>query len=100
MCGRCRYQRGSEVCQKLAESLEYLTGQEDRGLFDFGRRAGEPAPLMLLLDRCAPGGHRGLSTAGNAALMVAPPFDAQCCKWRGRAAGDFPTQFTSRMSDA
>mmetsp|Transcript_18589 Transcript_18589/g.56139 ORF Transcript_18589/g.56139 Transcript_18589/m.56139 type:complete len:583 (+) Transcript_18589:324-2072(+) len=46
-----RYQRGSEVCQKLGESLEYLTGQEDRGLFDFGRRAGEPAPLMLLLDR-------------------------------------------------
>jgi vacuolar protein sorting-associated protein 45 len=46
-----RYQRGSEVCQKLAESLAHLTGSEERELFDFGRRAGEAAPLMLILDR-------------------------------------------------
>ncbi len=46
-----RYQRGSEVCQKLGESLAHLTGSEERELFDFGRRAGEAAPLMLILDR-------------------------------------------------
>jgi vacuolar protein sorting-associated protein 45 len=39
------------VCQKLAESLAHLTGSEERELFDFGRRAGEAAPLMLILDR-------------------------------------------------
>jgi Sec1 family len=51
-CTPCaRYQRGSEVCQKLAESLAHLTGAEERELFDFGRRAGEAAPLMLILDR-------------------------------------------------
>ena len=52
-CYACcaRYQRGSEVCQKLAESLAHLTGSEERELFDFGRRAGEAAPLMLILDR-------------------------------------------------
>ena len=33
-----RYQRGSEVCEKLARSLEHLTGVEERELFDFGRR--------------------------------------------------------------
>lgn len=47
----CRYQRGSEVCEKLADSLQHLTGAEERELFDFGRRPGEAAPLMLLLDR-------------------------------------------------
>lgn len=46
-----RYQRGSEICEKLAGSLEHLTGTEERELFDFGRRSGEAAPLMLLLDR-------------------------------------------------
>lgn len=50
-CAFARYQRGSEVCQKLAESLAHLTGSEERELFDFGRRAGEAAPLMLILDR-------------------------------------------------
>ena len=34
----CRYQRGSEVCEKLARSLDHLTGVEERELFDFGRR--------------------------------------------------------------
>lgn len=47
----CRYQRGSDVCEKLAKSLEHLTGSEERELFDFGRRSGDSAPLMLLLDR-------------------------------------------------
>ncbi len=48
---RNRYQRGSEMCEKLARSLEHLTGSEERELFDFGQRAGEAAPLVLLLDR-------------------------------------------------
>lgn len=46
-----RFQRGSEVCEKLARSLEHLTCSEERELFDFGRRSGDAAPLMLLLDR-------------------------------------------------
>jgi hypothetical protein len=53
MCARCRFQRGSEVCEKLARSLEHLTCSEERELFDFGRRSGDAAPLMLLLDRQA-----------------------------------------------
>ena len=44
----CRYQRGSELCQKLARSLQQLTTEEERGLFDFGARHGEAAPLVSL----------------------------------------------------
>ena len=43
-----RYQRGSEMCQKLARSLQQLTTEEERGLFDFGARHGETAPLVSL----------------------------------------------------
>ena len=50
---RCRYQRGSEMCEKLAASLHHLTTAEERELFDFGtKRGSEPAPLVLILDRC------------------------------------------------
>ena len=48
-----RYQRGSEMCEKLAASLHHLTTSEERELFDFGtKRGSEPAPLVLILDRC------------------------------------------------
>ncbi len=48
----CRYQRGSEMCQKLAQSLHHLTTVDERELFDFGSRTvAETAPLVLLLDR-------------------------------------------------
>ncbi|KAK9815570.1 hypothetical protein WJX72_006038 [[Myrmecia] bisecta] len=46
-----RYQRGSEMCEKLAQSLNHLTCVEERELFDFGSRAGEVSPVVLLLDR-------------------------------------------------
>ena len=48
----CRYQRGSETCQKLAQSLHHLTTVDERELFDFGSRSvAEAAPLVLILDR-------------------------------------------------
>ena len=43
-----RYQRGSEMCEKLAKALDHLTNSEDRELFDFGRRAGEASPLVRM----------------------------------------------------
>ncbi|KAK9839536.1 hypothetical protein WJX81_008245 [Elliptochloris bilobata] len=46
-----RYQRGSEMCEKLAQSLAHLTCVEERELFDFGARGGDTAPVVLLLDR-------------------------------------------------
>lgn len=46
-----RYQRGSEACQRLAQSLHHLMAVEQRELFDFGARGGEAAPLLLLIDR-------------------------------------------------
>ena len=42
----CRYQRGSELCRKLASSLQQLTTEEERGLFDFGPRHGETSPMV------------------------------------------------------
>lgn len=47
----CRYQRNSEACEKLAQSLHHLTTVEERGLFDFGSRGQEANPLVLILDR-------------------------------------------------
>jgi len=47
----CRYQRGSEMCEKLAQSLHHLTTSEERELFDFGKRGGETAPIIMILDR-------------------------------------------------
>ncbi len=41
-----RYQRGSEMCEKLGKALDHLTNSEDRELFDFGKRAGEASPLV------------------------------------------------------
>ncbi len=46
----CRYQRGSEMCEKLAKALDHLTNSEDRELFDFGKRAGEASPLVPQLN--------------------------------------------------
>ena len=46
-----RYQHGSGMSTKLAKSLHYLINSEQRELFDFGSRAGEAAPLLLILDR-------------------------------------------------
>ncbi|KAK9800267.1 hypothetical protein WJX73_010485 [Symbiochloris irregularis] len=46
-----RYQRGSEMCQKLAQALHHLTMEEERALFDFGSRAADENPLVLILDR-------------------------------------------------
>lgn len=48
-----RYQRGSEVCERFAQSLHHLTAIEERELFDFGsrRNEGEGAPVLLVLDR-------------------------------------------------
>lgn len=39
------------MCEKLAQSLHHLTTSEERELFDFGKRGGEVAPIVLLLDR-------------------------------------------------
>ena len=47
----CRFQRGSELCEKVAASLMHLTCSDERELFDFGTRPGDVAPLVLLLDR-------------------------------------------------
>ena len=46
-----RFQRNSETCEKLAQSLYHLTTVEERGLFDFGSRGQEASPLVLILDR-------------------------------------------------
>lgn len=48
-----RYQRGSEVSQRLAQSLHHLMAVEQRELFDFGSRTRglETPPLLLILDR-------------------------------------------------
>ena len=51
MCRVGRYQRNSECCEKLAQSLHHLTTVEERGLFDFGSRGQEASPLVLILDR-------------------------------------------------
>ena len=48
--GMCSYQRGSEICERFSQSLHHLTAIEERELFDFGNR-GEPAPVLLILDR-------------------------------------------------
>ena len=39
------------MCEKLAQSLHYLTTSEERELFDFGKRGGEIAPIIMILDR-------------------------------------------------
>ena len=41
-----RYQRGSDVAQRLAQSLHHLTSTEQRELFDFGTRGGEAPPSV------------------------------------------------------
>jgi vacuolar protein sorting-associated protein 45 len=47
-----KYQRGSEISQRVAQSLHHLAAVEQRELFDFGsRNTGESAPLLLILDR-------------------------------------------------
>jgi vacuolar protein sorting-associated protein 45 len=46
-----RYQRGSEVCERLAQSVGHLTCVDERELFDFGTRTGEVAPVLLIMDR-------------------------------------------------
>jgi hypothetical protein len=46
-----RHQRGSELAERLAQTLHHLTHVEQRELFDFGARPGEPPPLLLILDR-------------------------------------------------
>jgi Sec1 family len=37
------------MCERLAHSLHHSV--EERELFDFGKRAAEPSPVILLLDR-------------------------------------------------
>ena len=44
-----RFQRGSEVCQRLAEGLNHLMNEEERNLYDFGKRGGET--VLLIIDR-------------------------------------------------
>ena len=39
------------MCEKLAQSLHHLTTAEERELFDFGKRGGETAPIIMILDR-------------------------------------------------
>ncbi len=39
------------MCEKLAQSLHHLTTSEERELFDFGKRGGEVAPIVMLIDR-------------------------------------------------
>ena len=39
------------MCEKLAQSLHHLTTSEERELFDFGKRGGETAPIIMILDR-------------------------------------------------
>jgi len=46
-----RYQRGSEMCERLAASLHHLTSVEERELFDFGSRGRDGSPLLLIIDR-------------------------------------------------
>ena len=60
-----RYQRGSEMGERFAQSLHHLTAVEERELFDFGSRdrdrggggsssssgGGEGPPVLLVLDR-------------------------------------------------
>lgn len=46
-----RYQRGSEISERLASALDHLTSVEERELFDFGNRGREGAPLLIIIDR-------------------------------------------------
>lgn len=48
-----RYQRGSEMTHRIAQSLHQLTNVDQRELFDFGSRdiSGQNRPLLLILDR-------------------------------------------------
>ena len=39
------------MCEKLALALNHLTTEEERALFDFGSRAADESPLVLILDR-------------------------------------------------
>ena len=39
------------MCEKLAHALHHLTTEEERALFDFGSRAADESPLVLILDR-------------------------------------------------
>lgn len=39
------------MCEKLAHALHHLTTEEERALFDFGSRAADESPMVLLLDR-------------------------------------------------
>ena len=34
------------MCRKLTSSLQQLTTEEERGLFDFGPRHGETSPIV------------------------------------------------------
>ena len=78
----CRYQRGSELCQKLARSLQQLTTEEERGLFDFGARHGETAPLVRsltlqlvgsqALEAASPSAHDNIAALLGSAVMLQP----------------------------
>lgn len=48
-----RYQRGSELTLRVAQSLHQLTHLDQRELYDFGSRDGssQQHPILLLLDR-------------------------------------------------
>lgn len=48
---RIRFQRGSELCERLANSLQHLTSVEERELFDFGSRSADGTPVILIMDR-------------------------------------------------
>lgn len=46
-----RYQRASELCKRVAEDLHRLTHDTEKALFDFGAKALESPPVVLILDR-------------------------------------------------
>jgi len=46
-----RHAAGSEPAARLAAALHHLADVDERALFDFGGRAGEGPPLLLVLDR-------------------------------------------------
>lgn len=46
-----RYQRGSEMCKRVAEDLHRLTHETEKALFDFGTKAGDSPPIVLFVDR-------------------------------------------------
>ncbi len=59
------YQRGSEICERFAQSLHHLTAIEERELFDFGRW------VLSTLDCCLSGRFHTLQ-ASAASLPLYP----------------------------